>query len=290
LIPAATGLVKSAAEFINLFRTDTEFVDQDVSVDARMVVTFLVNDLLTTNAAPCQINAIYYPSVYPLGIKSNSSTSGIMVAYRNLLNDLSRGDGAVAENKRQVETLTAQIAELDAKIAELQKTIKDINAAKGKKDTAKIKQAEKEIEEAKDKKSRINYKIKRLNQTADQLESFKNNLSDMLKLLTGTDATNNSTVLAALLRSERLKDILKSPNTYALDLVVTASGTNRITKNFFFNARVSHSAGITINAVLFNNQDQMVFGENQDYYIEFTNSKEIRRRARFKNLEEIVNR
>jgi hypothetical protein len=96
---------------------------------------------------------------------------------------------------------------------------------------------------------------------------------------------NGNTVIASLLRAERLRAILAADDTYVLDLSVRASGTNRIRKNMFFNARVAHSGGVSIGANLFNNKDQMVFARLEEFYFEFMNSKEIRERTGFQQLD-----
>jgi len=66
---------------------------------------------------------------------------------------------------------------------------------------------------------------------------------------------------------------------------VTAKGTNKITKNAFFSAKLSHSGGVSIGVNLFNNQDQLVLGQLEQFYIDYTNSKEIRRLTGFQRLD-----
>jgi hypothetical protein len=104
--------------------------------------------------------------------------------------------------------------------------------------------------------------------------------------MTGVNEAKNETVLAGLLRAERLRQILADKNTYALDIGVKASGTNRFTRTAFFNTKVAHSGGVTISLNLFNNLDQMVFGRQEGYYIEFSRSKDIRQRAGFQRLDD----
>jgi hypothetical protein len=66
---------------------------------------------------------------------------------------------------------------------------------------------------------------------------------------------------------------------------VTAQGTNKITKNAFFSAKLSHSGGVSIGVNLFNSQDQLVLGQVEQFYIDYTNSKEIRRLLGFQKLD-----
>ena len=297
LIPAATEAVKSAADLINMFRTSVEFKDQTVNVDERMVVTFLTNDLLREPRGVCKVEAIYYPSVYTMGLSTNVSTGPLMTVYRSLLNDVSRGDQEVAANNELIARLKKAAEENDKEIEKWQTAIKEHESpapkeagkAKGKKKPAEepfdLEKAKTELNKALTKKQNINSKTEQLKQTAANIESFKTSLADLLKLLTGVDTTTNTPVLVSLLRSERLQDLLKLETTYSLEMQVTAAGTNKISKNAFFSAKVSHSGGVSIGVNLFNNQDQLVLGQREQYYIDYTNSKEIRRLSGFQKLD-----
>ncbi len=296
LIPAATEAVKSAADLINMFRTSTEFKDQTVNVDARMVVTFLTNDLLKEHFGVCEVEAIYYPSVYTLGISPDVSTGPLITTYRNLLDDVSRGDQEVAANNEMIAKLKKAAEDTDKEIERLQKAIKEHGTPapkEGRKVKGKTKppeapfdleKAKQELSTALTKKQFINSKIDELKQTAANIESFKSSLADLLKFLTAVDSTTNTPALVSLLRAERLHDLLKLNTTYSLEMQVTGAGTNKISKNAFFSAKVSHSGGVSIGVNLFNNQDQLVLGQREHYYIDFTNSKEIRRLTGFQKL------
>jgi hypothetical protein len=297
LIPAATEAVKAAADLINMFRTETEFKDQPVTVDTRMIVTFLINTLLTTSSGPCTIKEIYYPSIYSLGISANAANGPLIQIYRSLLGDIAKSDQTVSSNNIMVVELGKKVSVLEARIAELQSDLSkhEKNPKQPKKKLKGTKQpapqpfdlgaAKKELRKAERDKESINFKIEQLKQTASSLEAFKASLADLLKVLTAVDPSNSTPVLAGLLRAERLKEILKTADAYALDLVVRASGTNRIRRNAFFNAKVAHSGGVSIGVNLFNNLDQLVFGQLEEYYIDFTNSAEIRKRAGFQKLD-----
>jgi hypothetical protein len=296
LIPAATEAVKSVADLINMFRTSTEFKDQTVTVDTRMIVTLLTNKLLIKRGV-CEVEEIYYPSVYTMGISPDVSTGPLITAYRNLLNDVAKGDQAVAANNELIATLTKAAEDVDTEIEKLQKAIKDHETpapktetkSKGKKKPPEepfdLEGAKTALGKALRKKTAINSTIKELKQTAASVESFETSLADLLKLLTAVDATTNTPALVTLLRAERLAELLKKANTYSLELQVTAKGTNKITKNAFFSAKLSHSGGVSIGVNLFNNKDQLVLGQLEQFYIDYTNSKEIRRLTGFEKLD-----
>jgi len=280
-----------------MFRTETEFKDQAVSVDSRMIVTFLTNTLLTTDAGPCTVKEIYYPSIYPLGISANAANGPLIKIYRSLLDDISKADQTGSANKamvvelgKKVEALDTQIADLKTDISKHEKKLQQpIKKSKGTKEPQSppfdMAAAKKKLSKAEADKGVIEFKIDRLKQTVSNLESFKASLADLLKILTAVDPANSTPVLTTLLRAERLKDILQRVDAYALDLVVKASGTNRIRKNAFFNAKIAHSGGVSIGANLFNNFDQLVFGQLEEYYIDFTNSGDIRKRVGFQKLD-----
>jgi uncharacterized coiled-coil protein SlyX len=271
LIPAATEAVKAAADLINMFRTETEFKDQAVTVDVRTVITLLSNSLLTNHTGVCEVDAIYYPSVYALGIDANVSQGPLVTVYRTLLDDISKGDQTVGANNVMIVELNKSVQDLDKQIDELKKAIKahETDATKpptktkGKKPPPKpfdVEAAKKSLNKAIADKDVIAFKIETLKKTAANLESFKTSLADLLKLLTAVDVATGTPALASLLRAERLTELLKTDSAYSLEMQVTASGTNRIRKNAFFNAKIAHSGGVSISLNLFNNKDQLVLG------------------------------
>jgi hypothetical protein len=307
LIPAATSLVKNAAELVSLFRTETEFKNQNITtVNTRLVVSHLTNYLLTRQSSQCKVKEIYQPAVYPLSPSADATGSQLYQAYTALLNDITDGDAAVNNGNTRIAALRKDIETIDARNAELRKKIADEkqkkeqaekDKGKKKKKTKKSPQqpaepfdeeaAKKEIKENEEEKAKINTKIERIQQAAASVEDFKKSLADLLKLLTAVDDTTKQPLLIDLVASGRLSDILAEDGTYALDLGIRASGTNRIRRNMFFNAKLAHSAGATIDANLYDSQDRLVFGRVEDFYVEFTGSEDIRKRKGFKKLDEI---
>lgn len=305
LIPAATTMVKNAADLLSLFRTETEFKNQTVTVNTRLIVSHLVNYLLTRHSAQCKVVDIYQPAVYPLSVSADATGSKLYQAYQQLLNDVTLGDAAVNENnemvaklRKDVETIEAHIAELKQKLVEHKKQKEE--AAK----QAKVKKkkkgqqappaepfdeaaAEKDLKESEEEKRDYNDWIARIQQTTTSLQEFKTSLADIFKLLTAVDETSKQPLLIELVAAGRLSDVLAEKGAYALDLSVKASGTNRIRRTMFFNAKIDHSAGVSIDANLYDSQDRLVFGRVEDFYVEFTGSKNIRKRKGFKKLEEL---
>lgn len=302
LIPAATEMVKGAATLINLFRTDTEFQDQTVTVNSRTIVTLLTNKLLSASTGQCQVEAIFHPAIYPLSLSANAKDGSLIKAYRALLKDITDGDAEIVLDNQKISALTKRLAELKKEIADLNEKIKAHE--KGEKEAAKkpsgskkkkkekeppvdVAKLKSEVEEKESEKELIEEKLTKVKQAVAEIEAFKASLSDIFKLLTAVDDTTKLPLLANLIRAERLSDILANENTYALDLDVKASGTNRIRRNMFWNAKIAHSAGVSIDANLYNNEDKQVFGTIQPYYVEFTGSKQIRQQSGFRKLNEM---
>ena len=319
IVPAATQAVKTFADLVNMFRTETEFKDQQVTVDTRMITTFLADELFKLNTDRCKLEAIYNPAVYSLSIQDAAADGPMMEAYTDVVQAISRGDATVNDNKLKVAQLTKAVEAKDAAIAKSKKEIEektkkadttppaqtskqksasasakpatdknkaDSVAKKPDKPKPDLDNAKQQLAQAEADKLYLERKIQRINQTTANLEAFKASIADALKLMTGVNAAGNETVLAGLLRAERLRQILADKNTYALDLGVRASGTNRFTRTAFFNTKVAHSGGVSITLNLFNNLDQMVFGRQEGYYIEFARSKDIRQRTGFQPLNE----
>jgi hypothetical protein len=311
IVPAATQAVKTFADLVNMFRTETEFKDQQVTVDARMVMAFLAEELFKLNTDRCKLQVIYQPAVYSLSIQDSAADGPIMEAYTDVVQAMSRGDGSVADKKMMIAPLTNADEAKDAEIAKLKKQIEDAvkksaarqpapaassaPSSKGKKKKPVAQQpaqpafdlaaGKQKLAQAEADKLYLNTKIERLRRTATNIEAFRAAIADALKLMTGVNAAGNETVLAGLLRAERLRGILADQNTYALDLAIRASGTNRFTRTAFFNTKVAHSGGVSLSINLFNHLDQMVYGRQEGYYIEFSHSKDIRRRAGFQPLD-----
>lgn len=305
LIPAATQIVKNVADLINLFRTETQISSQNVTVDSRFIVSNLANELLgLTNSQQCQVKAIYHPAIYPLTVPKGAK-SALFDAYKQLLDDVIAGDREVSENAKKVAALNKEKADDEGIITKLQEQIADAKKkaeekkkpAKGPKKSKKkpepeaspfIAQAEKQIGQARTFiDTKLVPRIQRLQQAADTLTAFKTSLTKLFEILTAVDDATKQPIFNNLVSAERMSDLLADPGTYVLTLNIKALGTNRTRKNLFFNAKVDHSGGASVDANLFNSEDQLVFGKVENFYIEFTGSKKIRERSGFKRLDQL---
>lgn len=277
ILPSVTETVKSVADLINLFRTETEFKTVDVSaVNEQMIVTFLAGELLAAGKANCKVAAIYYPSVYSPTTSAKLPDSPLLKQFNQLRNYQVQGDAQVALLKAKIDEESKAIKDLDAVIADLEEKVKKEPKLKDDLDL-NIK-----------KRQLLKIKNVRMAEAQANLEAFKTSTADIVKMLTDVNDTTKLPVIAEFLKAERLVTILDQSNAYALDLTVSSAGMLRIRKNIFFNAKTAHSGGVSISARLFNNEGKLVFGGVQDYYIDFTGSKQIRESLKFKKLEDLA--
>jgi hypothetical protein len=77
---AATGIIKSVAELINLFRTDTSFQNKTVAITDDMVVSYLVRALSDHG----KTFKIYDPAIFPALLASDDSSSDLLEKLRDI--------------------------------------------------------------------------------------------------------------------------------------------------------------------------------------------------------------
>lgn len=246
----------------------------------------------------CSIKSIFYPSLNPLLTGTDGADSPVILAFRELKATEAAVGQKADKNNKMVAALTKKLKEQEEKVAKLQKTIEDkqkeieellkgrqtpevrqrlaqARAAKRQAETELI--TEKANLENRQKLTPV--KVARLKRTADDLEAFKKGLADINGLLTAVDATKQ-TALVGLLSADRLSREIAKEGTFLLDMRVNASGTTRIRKNIWWNAKDEHTGGVTIEANLFDHADRLVFGAVVDGYIDYAGSGKRRKRSR----------
>jgi len=230
----ATGVVKSVAELVNLFRTTTDFKNQTVTVTEDVIISYLVNSLADV--------AVYYPAIFPPNIVDASGGPGFALALKNLK------DKRLASQK-QVTALEDMQADLNTKISTLTAPTSP----------AKLQSAVRAITDVKS-------KVQLLNTAVEQLSMS----------LEVTDAATKQSPLAQLIRGERLASIIKGAGAFTLRVNVTANGTSMIRKNLFTNARVQHSAGVSLVYQLFDQTGRIINADALQYYFDWKTADEVR--------------
>lgn len=104
LVPSiATGVVKSVAELVNLFRTTTEFKRQAVTVTEDMIVSYLVNKF-------GEDVTVYYPAFFPPNVIDTSGTPGFAAALKKLDKNRLAAQSRIAELESMATNLTTKMS------------------------------------------------------------------------------------------------------------------------------------------------------------------------------------
>lgn len=330
----ATGLVKSVAELLNLFRTDTNFVNQSVTINEDTVVSYIADYLsndtpglteATDDDAGCtQRFYIYYPLYMPPQppdgvakacpkIKSIGAVITTITQAKNgatldiealgkrieLLTKIGEAvapkkakekakeakNKAVAEKKEalknpkltkaQKKKLNDEIKALNEEIEALDKEIKDadkaVKAAAGLGDDAPPEQLAAVVKNS----AKFDAWKKRLNDLKSKTELLVTTTEQLIIKLNTPEEGTRLTALARLLRAERLKCVMNSPNTYTLRVAVTANGTTKIKKNLFVDAKVRHSARAGLVYQLFDMYGRVVKGSTMQCYIDYQSARGV---------------
>lgn len=149
----ATGAIKSVAEILNLFRTDTSFQNKSVQISEDMVVSHIVdyfgdNGMVPPGAvaaAPVAVNSrcaqsirVYYPALFPPNLIRSTQNSTVLTTLNQVqglrntaallleqtdarIKDITGLQALLADKKKKSAAQTAKTASLTAKEAELKK-------------------------------------------------------------------------------------------------------------------------------------------------------------------------
>jgi hypothetical protein len=310
----ASGIIKSVAEVINLFRTDTTFTNKAVTISEDMVVSYIVNDLTSNGAATVgkangrcpQAIKVYYPALFPPMLLASTSTSTLVV----LINDVEQMKSQAVVNVESLDKRVKELTALGGKVEDLEKKTKakagkEGAVAKKKKEQKKFKKGSPQFKKLGSEITALDEEITEISKAIETLEgdltpeiktnapNFKEwiaNLTDLKaktqSLITSTelimtklnapDATTKLTVMAQLLRAEKLHSILDDNNSYTLRVAVTANGTTKVKKNLFVDAKVRHSAGANLVYQLFNKEGALAQGDVMQCYIDYQSSQNVR--------------
>lgn len=310
----ATGVIKSVAELINLFRTDTSFANKSVQISDDMVVSYLVNFLRSESSSRCSSNTqVFFPAMFPPRLMASSADSPLIAQLTKVeriknealsyveqidkrAEQLTKIGATFDDLKKKGSTLEAKTKTLGAKKAELKKCKKKPVCKQLREQIAELEKAIPALNEAiaeirdglkqafGDKvqivqhNAETNFK-KWLGQLAEQkvrLQSLINSTNLLTAKLNTPDESAKLTAMAQLLRAEKLSEILNDNEAYTLRVAVTANGTTKIKKNLFVDAKVRHSAGANLVYQLFNKHGAVVQGDVFQCYIDYRSAQEVR--------------
>jgi hypothetical protein len=309
----ATGVIKSVAELVNLFRTDTSFTNQAITLNTDTVVAHIVRNF-NAGAAKGSNNCVgpvrvYHPALYSPRLLDSSKGSPLL----KLLNDVETAKVEAAGNVEKLDARIKQLKELGAAVEsrekkkkekagkEKEKAKKDGELGKGCK--TRRRQRTPECQKLKKESDALGEEIAQLDKDIAQLDEdlkdvkadpadFKGwieKLTDLRaktqSLVTATDLimaklnapdeATKLTALAQLIRAERLHKILSTDGTYTLHVEVKANGTTKVKKNLFVDAKVRHSAGADLTYQLIEGGGVIAQGHELKCYIEYQSARNV---------------
>lgn len=309
----ATGIIKSVAELLNLFRTDTSFTNQAITLNENTIISHIVRSFnvgVATGSNCAGPVRVYHPALYTPLLLSPSKDSAII----RRLNEVEAEKVEAAGN----------VEKLDARI----KLLKDLSAAfksrkeKSEAQVGKEKDKARKDEEIKTRRCKSRRRqgtpecqklladSKALGEEIAQLEKDIKKLNDDLKdfkadpanfkdwvdnltalraktqaLITATelisaklnkpDDATKLTALAQLIRAERLHGILIADGAYTLHVEVKANGTTKVKKNLFVDAKVRHSAGADLTYQLIEGGGVIAQAQELKCYIQYRSARDI---------------
>jgi hypothetical protein len=296
----ATGLIKSVAELINLFRTDTEFKNKKVTIPEDMVVSYVISEI-NRNCSGSPV--VYYPHFYPPNLESDRADS-VMLGQ---LETLGERKGIAAED---IKEITKRIGDINTLLAKL-KVVKETPAEIAKKEAAKKKCKDKKcIADLNEQIESLQEALTDANEKIDELTNNKpayfigivkdkkhekwltelNRLKSLTQFLIESadqvttklntpDDTTKLTAVAQLLRAERLRAILSDPLAFTLRIAVTANGTTKIKKNIFVDAKVRHTAGANLVYQLFDHNGKLRRGDALQFYFDYMSANDVKNKV-----------
>ena len=309
----ATGVIKSVAELLNLFRTDTSFTNQAITLNENTLVSHIVRSFNTGAASGgncAGVVRVYYPSLYAPRLLDTSEDSDII----KLLDEVLTAKVEAAGNVEKLDARIKKLKELTAAFETREKKGKEKAAKEGEKsrkdqaikdrgcngrrsrDTAECKKLAEESKALGEQIAQLDKDIKKLDEDLKEVAADPGKFKDWVEkltdlraktqaLVTATDLitaklntpddTTRLTALAQLIRAERLYKILKSPGSYTLHVEVKANGTTKVKKNLFVDAKVRHSAGADLTYQLIEGGGVVAQGQELKCYIEYQSARDV---------------
>lgn len=290
-VPAiAAGVVGSVAELVNLFRTTTEFKNKAVTVAEDLLVSYLFKSLSSQNSNPPPQPAgdsvnVYYPAYFPPKLLATSADSQLVMILKKIMANRLIALERIGDIGVTVASLTNAIttAETDSQTKAQEvanKTLeRDALAATDPNRTTlegEIQQLRADIKKLENRGRRYQPALAMLNDLKSKLQRLDAAVEQVTINLNTPDATTKLTPMSQLIRAERLSSVMNEKTTYTLRLNVTANGTTMIRKNLFWNARVKHSAGVSLVYQLFDRNGKIVRADGMQYYYEWKTAEEVR--------------
>jgi len=237
---AAAGMLRTTADIVSLFRTNTIFNNFDLAVDETALIANFTKEIVNAEKHNW---IVFHPSLYPINtIKpANNSNSKFITA----LNEL----------KAFSNMATAKIKEIEKKVVEFKDQIVAEND---------------EI-----KKGKILEHINMFSPIIAELQNLNSTFTQLEKMLSATDTTTKITAQAMIMRAERTVNKLNEDDVYIIKISAISKGSNRITQNLF-RSRIMHSAGTELSCLIFAPDGHIVYADSRNSYTPYEKAGDIR--------------
>jgi hypothetical protein len=238
---AASGILRTAADIVSLFKTSTDYKTTDIAFDATTIAGALKN-------AGDDDWSIFDPATYPVNtIKRSGATSDFL----QKLNEIEQAAIAAAST----------YTKLESKI----KGINDVITAeklKNPKDEAKIKRLEKHVV--------------LLTPVLNNIKTLQNSFDQLQTTLSTVDATTKLSPQAVLLKSERLMSKLNQDKVYVIKMTASSKGTNKVTENIWRSSTIEFSGGTELNVLIYASNGEIIYSDFVTEYTQFMPSDKIK--------------
>ena len=238
---AVSGVLKSAAEIVSLFRTTREITNTEISIQETSLASELKSALRAD--ATTEKWKIYIPSMFPVNTFKSVSGSTSLFAT------------AMQNSSSQDETAKKRLKEATDEITKQKEKLKTANEVQKKAISAYISDLQKMVEH--------------LTIVSDAFGKLQN-------ILSTADATTKLTAQAVIMRAEKLISILQQTDSYVVKFVATSKGSNKISESIWRSDRIQHSAGTSLDCLVFNAEGEVVFSFSEINYTPYTSSDQIK--------------
>lgn len=289
----ATGIVKSIAELVSLFRTDTEIKNKTLTVAEDFIVSCLAKNL--------PYITVYYPSLYPPMLPDDGEKTKFVVILRAVRANAHAARGEMKQVDSVIERVVAAQNETQTALASKKSEITANEVAlNAETDAAKRAALETELQKLRGEQSALESRrslsqtLADLNEAKDKLNFLVTTAAEVLGGLDAPDATTKTTPLVKLLGIARLHELINKPGTYTLRFTTTANGATTIRKKFYWwNTEVLHTAGANLVYQLFDKQGRIAQANTFQAYLDSKTSAEVLAKTDLaeqkKNLDDAAN-
>lgn len=238
---AASGLLRTAADLVSLFKTTTTVTNSDIAVEETALYAALGSALPKKQG---MLWKLYIPSLYPLfTVKTKTGPSAFLDQLNNLY----------ALYKKAVDL----IEKLDQEKSRLQ------NAAAMANDN--------------DQKAMYASKIDRFTQAQTALATFNETFLKLQSHLNTSESATGLTVSAGLKRAEIAMELLNQPDVYIIKMVAVSTGSSKTYENLWRNGWVEFSGGTQLSCLIFGPTGEVVFTFQTTTYLPLQKADQIKK-------------